>query len=316
MRSIGQISDESGARSFGDFLECKGIENNIENEADGSWTIWIHSEDAIEAADKLLKSYLEEPSKPEYTEAGGKLKKRRLEESEQQHESSSRVLTAEQIWRRSAIAGLGKLTLLLIVISGVVAYLSDLGDNGEASGWLNISEYDYIFIKSPSDSLKNSKQILRLTSGLKEIREQGQIWRLISPVFLHFGLLHFLFNMLWLKDLGTLIEIREGPKKFILLLLLLAIVPNYLQYLLTGPSFGGMSGVVYGLLGFVWIKGKLDPLSGYFLNTTVLYFMLAWFFLCLFGFIEHVANTVHTVGLVLGMGTGYLSARKASKGFR
>jgi GlpG protein len=135
---------------------------------------------------------------------------------------------------------------------------------------------------------------------LAEVRT-GQIWRLITPIFIHYGPLHLLFNMLWLSDLGSMIEKRQGPVKLALLVVVLAIVSNLGQYWVDGPFFGGMSGVVYGLFGYIWLRGQCDPASSLTLSPTTVWMMLAWYFLCLFGFVGHVANSAHTVGLVVGV---------------
>ena len=133
-----------------------------------------------------------------------------------------------------------------------------------------------------------------------EVR-QGQVWRLITPIFIHFGLLHILFNLWWLKDLGSMVEACQSKRQLLLLVVVIGIASNLGQYFWAGPGFGGMSGVVYGLLGYIWIRGKLDPGSGLFLNQVSLIIMLAWFFACLVGVIPHVANGTHVVGLVGGV---------------
>jgi GlpG protein len=83
---------------------------------------------------------------------------------------------------------------------------------------------------------------------------------------------------------------------------------NLAQYYYKGPVFGGMSGVIYGLLGYVWIRGKFDPASGLYLHSYNVMMMLIWFFACLFNLIPNVANAAHAVGLVVGMAWGYLSS--------
>ena len=135
--------------------------------------------------------------------------------------------------------------------------------------------------------------------------QHGQIWRLITPAFIHFGPIHILFNMMWLYDLGRAIEFRQGSVRLGILIGITAVLANLAQYLWSGPGFGGMSGVVYGLLAYLWAQSKFHPRSGYMLNPTVVWMMLAWFILCWVGIIPHVANMAHTAGLVAGAVLGW-----------
>jgi GlpG protein len=80
------------------------------------------------------------------------------------------------------------------------------------------------------------------------------------------------------------------------------------QFLIAGPVFGGMSGVVYGLLGYIWMRGKFDPGSGLFVHPSTVTMMIVWFFACFTPIIPHVANGAHAVGLVMGIAWGYLSS--------
>jgi len=76
-----------------------------------------------------------------------------------------------------------------------------------------------------------------------------------------------------------------------------------------GPFFGGMSGVVYGLIGYIWVRGKFDVTCGLFLHRTTVMMAMIWFFLCLADVIPHVANAAHAAGLGMGMVWGFVSAR-------
>lgn len=139
----------------------------------------------------------------------------------------------------------------------------------------------------------------------------GEVWRLITPAFLHFGIFHIVFNLMWTWELGRLIENRQGSLMLLGLFLLSNIAANVAQYLVDGPVFGGMSGVVYGLFGYVWIQGLTNPRFGIRLNPPVVYLLLGWFIICWTGILEKlfglgVANTAHTAGLVSGMVLAFL----------
>ncbi|EPM83209.1 rhomboid family protein, partial [Pseudomonas syringae pv. actinidiae ICMP 18804] len=77
-----------------------------------------------------------------------------------------------------------------------------------------------------------------------------------------------------------------------------------------GPSlFGGLSGVLYGLLGHCWIYQMLAPNPVYRLPRGVLIMMLVWLALCLSGLVSmlgfgEIANGAHVGGLIIGCITG------------
>jgi len=94
-----------------------------------------------------------------------------------------------------------------------------------------------------------------------------------------------------------------------LLVLVIAAGSNLGEYWLGRTvTFGGMSGVLYGLLGYIWIRGKFDPGSGLFLHPTTVTMMLVWLVVCYTGYVGAIANAAHVVGLVIGMVWGCLSS--------
>lgn len=143
----------------------------------------------------------------------------------------------------------------------------------------------------------------------------GQVWRLVSPIFLHFGWMHLIFNMLWLWFFGRQVEAIDGGRRMLTLLLLSGIGGNLAQYATGTVLFGGMSGVDFALLGYVWLMSRRRPGSGFFVPQMLVVFMLAWMVFtmtdvaALFGF-GNVANEAHLGGLVVGLALGwYHSAR-------
>ena len=295
MRLIGHLPDSSGAKLFSDYLLARGISNEVEPD-DGRWAVWVHEEEQLSAANDFLGEYRRNPSDPKYQRSAAEAARLKKEDEKAEKMASRRYHDRKKLFRKFGGYNGGMLTLILIVVSAAVGLLSGLGDRRSVLLPLFITEF--IVDGSGLDRLMQ----------LSEIRH-GQIWRLVTPVFVHFGILHLLFNMMWLYDLGGMIEARLGRVYFGLLALALAVFSNLGELMVSGPLFGGMSGVVYGLLGFIWIRGKFDPGSGLYLHPKTVTFMIIWFFLCLSGMIGNIANTAHGVGLVLGAAWGYTSAQ-------
>jgi GlpG protein len=65
-----------------------------------------------------------------------------------------------------------------------------------------------------------------------------------------------------------------------------------------------MSGVLYGLFGYAWMKSRFEPQLGVTLTPGTVVFLLGWFVLCLTPAIPNIANAAHAAGLVLGILVG------------
>ncbi len=295
MRTIGKLASETATARFSDFLYVRGIENQFEPEDDGTFSLWVHDDAQMAAASDLLATFRTNPDAATFSNASDAGKKRR-EELEADHSRKSKVISTERLAYERNFQAIPYFTYLLIILSVAVAIYSKLGEDVLAIRQLFIVD------------LLASGDYIRWLPGLAEVRA-GQLWRLVTPIFIHFGIVHILFNMMWLKDLGGLIENRLGSGYLFALVLLSAVLSNLAQYVWSDPVFGGMSGVVYALFGFLWIRGKFDPAAGWQLNSQAVYWMIGWFVICVLGIIPHVANAAHAGGLFVGMAWGFISAK-------
>ncbi|MGK0442464.1 MAG: GlpG protein [Pseudohongiellaceae bacterium] len=149
---------------------------------------------------------------------------------------------------------------------------------------------------------------------------KDQPWRLITPVFLHFSIMHIVFNMLWLWDLGRRIEIVQSSTRLLGIMFVIALGSNVVQAMYAEQGiFGGMSGVIYGLLGYSWVWSQMNPQRSMQIPHSVMIFMMGWLVVCLLGFTElmglgKVANAAHVggllMGLVIGFGAGLIEGKK------
>ena len=139
------------------------------------------------------------------------------------------------------------------------------------------------------------------------LSESHEWWRLLGPAFIHFSALHIIFNLLWWGMLGAKIERTLGMSMLLIVFLVSATISNAAQALFSDPVqgnlflFGGLSGVVYAVMGFVWWLGWLRPSWGLSLPNSIVGFMLVWLVL---GYADilwvNMANAAHTAGLISG----------------
>lgn len=300
MRLIGHLHGESSASTFSDFLYTQGIKNEAEHDKDDRWALWVHEEEEVARASGLLTEFLGHPGAARFQ--GCSSAARELKQRERREDGSARKRTFDRrkLFPQLAGYGIGPLTWLLILISAGVFLFEFL---------------------NPEFGLRKLLQIsaVRRREMFPPELLTGELWRLITPIFLHgspaipgligMSILHIVMNMLWLRDLGSMIEARQSTARLALLVIVSAVTSNLGQYYSSGANFGGMSGVVYALLGYVWMRGKFDPASGLYLHPQTVTMMIIWFFLCFTGWVGRIANTAHAVGLIVGIVWGFLSAK-------
>lgn len=283
MRLIGHLPSENSAVTFSDFLCLHGIQNLVEAEKDG-WAVWIHSEDEISKAKDFFLAYLGNPQDPKYIKLARQARQAR---DQQQRERDAEEGTERPV-ERVYVVELGPVTLLLILASITFFFLAQFGAKAAWLNELRISEHP---------------------AGFKEILA-GEAWRVFTPILLHTGILHLGFSLLCLLDLGGTLERRHGTLRLTLLVLLFAGITNVAEYLNGGATPPGLSGVVFGLLGYLWLRSRVTPDSGFRLSPHIVIIMLAWLTLGLLqieGVEMKFANAAHLAGLIAGIITGYVT---------
>lgn len=268
------IKNIRAALALVDYLNSIGIFCEAEN--NGS-AVDIYLVDAGEKsrADDIVKEFLQNPNQEKFLLASWQ-----VENPQHVEFRSGNYLNL----REAILSRVGYFTITVSVLCLIVfGFLNSL--HGKAT-------FDLLSFPDSVDKML-SVQIL---------------WRGLGPVFMHFSIMHIIFNLLWWWVFGGEVEKKQGSGYLILIILVTGLSSNFAQFISTGPEFGGLSGVVYGLLGYCWMVGKIKPQIGISVPPTLMKFLMVWLVLCytdiVTAFIGPIANTAHTVGLLVGVFLG------------
>lgn len=314
MRQAGIIKDERDAQRFAAWLVAQRIEAHAEQEGD-HWAIWVRDEDQIPKARELLAEFQANPQDPRYRDSERAAQQVMREEVEQRKRAQGNVVEMRGRWGTGgAIARRCPLVLALIGASVVVTLFVPAETTESAGESKGNSLYESLLFTGPQPA--GHAEGYDVWAGIR----RGEVWRLVSPIFIHYGLTHLLFNMVVLFTMGGQIENRRGSRFMAFLILVLAVTSNVAQavelsVISPGSEFGGMSGVGYGVFGYLLIKVKFDNRDGYQLSQFMTILMIAGFILSLarsfpemdgvLSFMPRIANTAHTVGFFVGMALAY-----------
>lgn len=293
MRLLTTVAEQTDAKTLGDALYSDGVVTTIKETRDGAFAVWVHDEDQMEQARAFLDGF--DPSASRFSDMARKARAQRRQEAKADDQLRARTQKIRRQIEAKQNMRIGSVTAGLIVVCVVVFFLTGMGKNMEVVR---------LFTFTPLVPVRGG-----LAFGDVSAIWTGQPWRLVTPMFLHFGFMHIFFNMWWLKDLGTAIERVFSSRYLLGFVLVTAVFSHVLEYAISGPTtFGGMSGVVYGLFAFVWIRGRLDPSFPYRMPQQLVTFMLIWLGLGFTGWVGPIANWVHTGGLMVGALWGVISS--------
>ncbi|QRV24018.1 rhomboid family intramembrane serine protease [Marinomonas foliarum] len=192
---------------------------------------------------------------------------------------------------------LSPVTTILLLLTLLVAVITQLGGDIKTVGYFSISPFE----------IRNGHIYFY---DLSEVLSKGEYWRIFTPTLLHFSVLHIVFNTLWIWEVGSKLERILGSIIWSVGVVIIAVLSNVLQYEISGyPLFGGLSGVVYGLIGFAWLLPILNKRWPIIISKQLMLFFIIWLGVGYTPFPEmiglgSIANTAHTIGLLSGLVLG------------
>lgn len=278
MYRVKQLDASVDLAGFSKWLTEQGVPHRI-TEENGQQVLWLEHAQYAEPVLEALERFLAEPE----------LRKA----IDQQQQSPVFVRGRWQPSPKHAPLVLGAIVLAVLMV-----WVTAMGRN-ELAALLMIVDpryYDWTTLAGRIDALAST-----LASG--------QVWRLVTPDFLHFSWTHIIFNSVMLWFLGSQIEWFDGRGRLLALFLATSIFSNGLQYLVSGPLFGGLSGVVYGILGYCWLSQRKLPRFQF--PPALVTFAVVWMVIGFTPFTEmlglgRMANEAHLGGFVSGVALAFI----------
>lgn len=305
MRKLASFDDPAAAQALDRLLSSAEIPTVMRPNGDGQRTIWIVSEQDLAKAKRLFEAFLSDPKRaddpvPELAPGleVAAVGPAEASAAEAQTQPLPRVVLVRKSWRERAAET--PVTTSLLVASIVLAIYTNLGGNQP-----HVEQFTISRLPEPTATSWDPFGDLRA----------GQLWRLFTPILLHFHPFHLLFNVFWLNDLGGPSERFQGSWRFAGFILWSALLSNLAQLVFGhSPNFGGLSGIIYALVAYLWARGRADPSCGIRIPGSLVTFFVVWLVLGFSGVLNGVlgtgaiANYCHLGGFAAGALYGYIAA--------
>jgi GlpG protein len=315
MRQVGQLTSESDARRFVAWLTTQQIDSLFDKDG-SSWLIWVRDEDQLDEARTALQEFASDPGNARYAQAEKQAESLRRESEAKREQSRRNQVQMRDRWGSAGERSRRTPVVIAAIAISVAVFLLEF--------FLPTVGRPIVGYLAFSDPLSRPELHRSESDGAAHRQElswhfirTGQVWRIFTPMFLHGSILHLVFNMYMLNAIGAPIENRYGSLRMLLLMLFLAAVSSAAQAWFEDWRFVGMSGVVYGLLGFAWMRSTYDPDSQLYIDPGTVFILLLFFVIFIvidlpifqssFGNVLpfRVANWAHGGGLLAGMVLGF-----------
>lgn len=273
MQLLTTLNNPRAAQAFIDYMAAHQIDIQMMPDASGQFSLWVLHDQHVDVAQAELQAFLQNPYDQKYQAASWDVADQKRP---QFHYASPNLLSLIK-------AKAGAFTLFIMALCIAIFALQTFGAGNAIFNALHFPA---------------------------QASQQWQIWRWVSHALLHFSVMHIAFNLLWWWQFGGDLEQRLGSLKLIKLFIVSAIISGAGQYWVEGANFGGLSGVVYALAGYLWVLAQRAPQLGLSIPRSLMGFMLIWLVL---GFVQPfmaIANTAHLAGLISGVVLAWMDTKR------
>ncbi len=267
------INNPRVAQAFIDYMASRQIEIDMMPEGEGNFALWLKDGQYQIEAESELSQFLDNPTASKYQAASWDMAESRTRQFNYPMPSFLAMIKSKA----------GPVTLIVMLLSIVVYALLQFSSARAVLDLLHFPAYE---------------------------GQKFELWRWVSHAILHFSATHIIFNLLWWWQFGGDIEQRIGSGKLVQIFMVSAALSGAGQFWVEGANFGGLSGVVYALMGYLWMLTIKAPQKGLIIQKPIIGFMLVWLVL---GYVQPfmaIANTAHLVGLLSGVGLGLFDAQR------
>jgi GlpG protein len=292
VRLLRDVPEEQLAIALSDALSDHGIESQVARADHGGFVLWVMDEAHLREAMALVERWVDQGDGPSLDHAARRGRNDRELKARLAARRRERTLRARTKKRVQVLLKPAVLTWGLVGLSIAVALLTDLGSDQARIARLLFADVDTASTRIQLVLFGQKLALLPLPFH--------EPHRFFTHVLVHFDPLELLFQLIMLRELGRVVEGIHGARLFAAFVLTCALVSGLAEYELgKSAQFSGMSGVVFGLLGLVWVRGRFDRSARYALTRGTVQFMLVWLALGFFNAFQ-IARWCPLFGLLTG----------------
>lgn len=167
----------------------------------------------------------------------------------------------------------------------------------------------FVFLNVILNDPLNPLELVKKLAQEKDVVINGEYWRLVSSIFIHWDIGHLFNNMIGLLLFGTILELQFSKKFYILTYFICGLMGSLFTFLLTGSGIysAGASGAIFGLMGVSFMIFSKRGKNIYYFGLFYIIYSLVYSLQPNIGFWSHL------FGLITGLVVGYVYYGKINK---